>query len=411
MANQTRTTGINAGPSRGPGGVRFAFPDTPNAGPSGGPTGSGPSGSPGGTPGPGTTGPGGGPTGGNGSSGGTSGGGTTTAGNGSSNGGYYVDPGFNAAIAGSFLDILKTATSPDALEAQNILLRRIALEGDVTGSRVPPPKNITEIGGYLNLLTTLNQFEMRAQTLAGILGVAGPNPPLGWITNANPPLTFTSVPDDRPAGPAQSGIPLTIPIRSDFATAFQAAQTVLHNQGCALPIAALPQSLPTASVPGATSSADPLPYVGRALDIAPGTALVDPSNDPIALVRKTGTTDPFEIAARVISAGSVSVPPDSYDAVECTSTGSSIVALASASFVPLAPVLATAGFYPASPLPMPNTLSDTAWAHFTNVTGLAKGVTKLRDELSLLYDWNSIEASIFGAMIDFVWDGMQFSPP
>lgn len=404
MANQTRATGINAGPSRGPGGVQFAFPDVPNAGPSGGPAGTGPTGSPGGTPGPGSTGPGGGPSGSNGSSGGT-----TTA-NGSSNGGYYVDPGFNAAIAGSFLDILKTATSPDALEAQNILLRRIALEGDVTGSRVPPPRNITEIGGYLNLLTTLNQYEMRAQTLAGILGVAGPNPPLGWISNANPPLTFTTLPNDRPAGPAQSSIPLTVPIRSDFATAFQAAQTALHAQGCALPIAALPRTLPTASVPGAPSAADPLPYLGRALDIVAGTALVDPTNDPIALIRKSGTTDPFQIAARVLSTGSVPVPVGNYDAVQCTSSNSTIVALASASFVLIAPILGNAGFYPASPLPVPATLSDTAWTRFTNVTGLVKGVTKLSDELSLLYDWNSIEASVFGGMIEFVWDGTQFSP-
>ena len=400
MATQTRVSGINAGPKNGPGGPRFAFPDMPNAGPGSGPTGVGPTGSPGGAPGPGgttTT---------------TNGGGTTTTtGNGSTGGGYYVDPGFNSAIAASFLNILQGATSPDALEAQNILLRRIALEGDVVGSRVPPPKNITEIGGYLNLLTTLNQFEMRAQTLAGILGVAGPNPPLGWITNTAPPLSLKSIANDRPAGPAQSSIPLTISIRSDFATAFIAAQTALRNQGCALPIAAVPQSLPAASVPGATTPSDPLPYLGRAFDVVPATALVDPASDPIALIRKSGTSEAFQIAARVLSPGTVAVTAGNYDAVECTATAATTIALPAAQFVCVAPLLAGAGFYPASPLPMPSTLSDTAWAHFTNVTGLVAGVTKLRDELSLLYDWNSIEASVFGDMVDFVWDGQQFSPP
>ena len=50
----------------------------------------------------------------------------------------------------------------------------LALQGDVIQSRIPAPRNITEIGGYLNLLQTLGQAEMRTQTLAGALGVAGP---------------------------------------------------------------------------------------------------------------------------------------------------------------------------------------------------------------------------------------------
>src|SRR3954471_15284731 len=81
----------------------------------------------------------------------------------------------------ALLDVIKTVSSPDIAQAQAIMLRRLALEGDVVGSRIPPPQNITEVGGYINLVGKLKQPEMQAQLLAGALGVAGPNPPLGWL--------------------------------------------------------------------------------------------------------------------------------------------------------------------------------------------------------------------------------------
>ena len=80
------------------------------------------------------------------------------------------------ALAG----ILQASTSPDALAAQNLLLRRLATEADVFTSRIPPPKNITEVGGYFNLLETLGETVMREQALAAALGVAGPNPTPGF---------------------------------------------------------------------------------------------------------------------------------------------------------------------------------------------------------------------------------------
>src|SRR5919108_646154 len=48
--------------------------------------------------------------------------------------------------------ILESAISPDMIEAQKIILRRLALAGDLFPSRVPAPLNISEVGGYLNLL-------------------------------------------------------------------------------------------------------------------------------------------------------------------------------------------------------------------------------------------------------------------
>src|ERR1700733_6324125 len=85
---------------------------------------------------------------------------TTSA---STGGSPFVDPGLTSQLVSNLLNVLTTATSPDALEAQSIIMRRIALEGDVIGSRVPPPLNISEIGGYLNLLEKLKESSMREQ--------------------------------------------------------------------------------------------------------------------------------------------------------------------------------------------------------------------------------------------------------
>ena len=322
--------------------------------------------------------------------------------------GYYVDPGLNAHLVDSLVHILRSASSPDALEAQNIILRRIALQGDVIGSRIPPPRNISEIGGYVNLLGTLNQPEMRAQTLAAILGVAGPSEPLGWVSN-DQPLAFVSLTNDRPSGRAQAALSLTFLARSDFSAAIQSVVETLHLQGCALPIAGGPAiTLPPAHA-GSTPPADALPYLGRTLDVAAVTALVDPHTDPLALVRPSGSSAPFAIAATVLSAASP-VAPASYDVLVCTATACTPVPVATGRYVPIAPLLASAGFYPPSPLPQPTSQASADWARFTNITGLVPGVTKLGDELALLYNWGSINHSAFASALHWTWNGTAFVP-
>ena len=314
---------------------------------------------------------------------------------------------YDAQLTQSLLGLIQTATSPDALEAQNIILRRIALQGDVVASRVPPPQDITEIGGYINLLTTLQQGEMLSQLLAGILGVAGPTPPLGWLSNATA-VGFATVANDRPAVAAQAAIPLTIAVRTDFLPAFQTALATLHNQGASLPLLSEPINLPT-SAPGLLpATVDPMPYLGRTLDIVPATALANPATDPIALVYSSSA--PFQLAAQVLSPGSVAVAAGNWTALQCTTSACTTVSLANAQFVPLAPILATAGFYPATPLPTPTSLSSTGWGHFTNVTGLVVGQTKLGDELSLLYSWSQIVESLFAGALNWVWNGTTFAP-
>src|SRR5262245_36378832 len=298
----------------------------------------------------------------------------------------------------AFLDIIKSANSPDAMEAQTILLRRLALQGDVISSRIPPPKNITEIGGYLNLLETLHQPEARSQMVAGILGVAGPNPPLGWAV-AHPPLSFMLLPNDRPAGASQASIPLSFAVRSDFAPAVEAARDALHAQDALLPLLSSVKPLPPA-VAGVSPPSDVLPFLGRVLQVVPAAGLVDADADPIAYVRLNGTTDPFQVVAR-----STSAVAQNWDAIECTGTACSTVQTNSA-FVTVAPALADAGFYPKTGLALPTNSASVEWSRFTNVTGLVIGVTTLGEELSLLYTASDILGSAFAARVSWVWNGI-----
>jgi hypothetical protein len=393
--------GVSGGPSVGP-------PGPPEGSAEGGSATVGVSGGP--TAGPGATG---GTT--TGSSGGVSGGPGTgppgAPGNGASsgaNGTAYPGEQFAGNFADSFLSLIQNASSGDALEAQDIILRRIALEGDVVPSRVPAPLNITEIGGYLNLLSALSQTDMQAQVLAGILGVAGPNPPLGWLSTSTP-LSFVAMTNDRPAGPAQQTIPVTVPVRSDFVAAVQAAAGALHEQGCLVPFMGGPSALPMSQSNGAPPS-DPLPYLGRVLLLAAGAALTEPATDALALARAQGGAGAFEIAAIARGEGAATVVPAEYEALVCTSTACTPTATG-ATLVYLAPVLASAGFYPASPLPQPTSSADAAWARLTNVTGLIAGTTRLGDELALLYPSSTIAESVFAGALGWVWDGATFAAP
>ncbi len=322
---------------------------------------------------------------------------------------YYVDPALTSQMVQALIGLVQNASSPDALESQNIILRRIALEGDVIGSRIPPPHNISEIGGYLNLLGTLKEDAMREQTLAGVLGVAGPTQPLGWITNTKA-LSMVAVTNDRPLVAAQPSIPLTVLVRSDFVAAIQNALKALHSYGATLPLVSPPMILLPPGGTGATIPNNPLFYIGRTIMIATTTALINPSADPIALIAPSGQMTDYALAAQVLNAGSFTVPPMDLTAVQCTPTSQQLVQLNQVSFVPIAPILATAGFYSPSPFPVPHNSTVTSWATLTNITGLVPGHTELGDELSLLFRQDQIAASAFASMLTWTWNGKTFAP-
>ncbi|MFO0701714.1 MAG: hypothetical protein U0236_21045 [Nitrospira sp.] len=385
MASGSVSNAIAGQPSIGP----VTPPDGPGPTPTPGPSGSGGGSGPPPAPSP-----------------GGNGGSSPTPGSGS--GQTTTQDQFTNTAASAFLDIIRNASSPQALEAQNIILRRIALQGDVVNSRVPPPRNITEIGGYINLLTTYSEYEMRSQVLAGILGVAGPNPPLGWAATSTA-IGFRPMLNDRPSGPTQASLPVTVMVRTDFYDALQTALQQLHDRGCLLPLLSGPLALPPAGGPS-TQLVNPLEYLGRVLRIAPNAALADPATDPLALVRPNGSATSFAVAARSLTTGSVVVPLADYDALQTAGSVLASVSLTQAPMVMLGPILGAAGFALAGAVPTVGTHASSSWARFTNIGGLISGETRLGDELALLHDRAAIAASAFAGMQNWRWTGTSFSP-
>ena len=76
----------------------------------------------------------------------------------------------------------------------------------------------------------------------------------------------------------------------------------------------------------------------------------------------------------------------------------------------IGPLLANAGFYPASPFPAPATPTDSTWARLTNITGLVAGSTSYGNELALFYSPSVIAASALAPALGFVWNGTGFAP-
>jgi hypothetical protein len=62
----------------------------------------------------------------------------------------------NDALMGALSKILESEASEETREIKNTILRRIAEESEVKPSRIPAPLNITEVGGYINLLEQID---------------------------------------------------------------------------------------------------------------------------------------------------------------------------------------------------------------------------------------------------------------
>ena len=84
-----------------------------------------------------------------------------------------VDTSF-AGLVDALVELIRSGVRPDVLEAQRVLLQRLSTQGDVFPARIPAPRNITEVGGYLNLLERAGHIDLRSSALAGALGIAGP---------------------------------------------------------------------------------------------------------------------------------------------------------------------------------------------------------------------------------------------
>lgn len=298
------------------------------------------------------------------------------------------------------------------LEAQRILLQRLSTQGDVFPARIPAPRNITEVGGYLNLLERAGHLDLRSSAMSGALGIAGPA--LGGEVLAGVvPVGFVDVPNDRPPGQAQASIPPLLGVRADFHAPLMAALSTLHAAGCTLPLRA-PRAVLPASQPGAgPSSLDAtavLVALGRTLEVFPGTVLVDPASDPLAIARpETPATAPLRLVARD---GSGAVPEATWMALRASATTVANDAPAPRRYLEVAPVLAAAGWNHPQPLQAPVSLATRgSLATFVNFTGLVAGETTLGDELALLYPPAAIARSALANSAGMVWDGQGFVVP
>jgi hypothetical protein len=318
-------------------------------------------------------------------------------------------PGADDNILNALADILRTGTDPQVLEAQRILLRRIALEGNIIDSRIPAPKNITEVGGYVNLLGSLGETDTRTQMLASAMGVAGPATPAGLMGDG-PTLAFINLPNDRPPGAAQATFTTAITVRSDMADALTGALQRIHGFGCALPLYTPPRVLPIPT-PGQMLQPDLLEILGRVLQVAPRALLLDPATDAVALARLAGDPpDRWQLVTQELD-GQSRIAIASWIAYQATDANLSTTPPASRRYIPIAPILADAGWYSSQPFAAPSSsVSQGSLPRLINVTGLTRGNTRLGDELLLLYSRSAVMGSALAGMLSWVWNGMTFVP-
>ena len=324
-----------------------------------------------------------------------------------------TDPAFSGLID-ALVELIRSGVRPDVLEAQRVLLERLATQGDVFPARVPAPKNITEVGGYLNLLEQAGFNDLRSSAISSALGIAGPAR-AGEVLAGVVPIGFVNLANDRPPGPAQASIPPFLPVRADFHGPLLAALNGLHAAGCMLPLRAPRATLP-ASLPGAGPTSPDMALVfatlGRSLEVFPGTVLIDPAVDPLAIARpEAPATDPVRLVARELDGGTT-VPEASWIATRVSQTAAVEDAPALRRYLDVAPLLAEVGWIHPTPTVLPvSTASKGTLVSFINLTGLVPGESTLGEELSLLYPPAEVARSALALFGGHRWDGTQFLPP
>jgi hypothetical protein len=321
---------------------------------------------------------------------------------------------FSQRVVDAMIEVLRASTTPEILRAQQILLQRLALTGAVVPSRINPPQNITEIGGYLNLLRDTNQTDLFQQVLASILGVAGSNS-LTSLEPVAPPLAFVRRTNDRPEGSQRATFPLEFTIRSDFAPAFDRALTAIHDRGCQVPILTPFRSLPQATA-GDPPATELIRFLGRTFDFVLTAALIDPDADPMALAHPgdPGAAEAYQVVARQLSNTAplaAEVVLQRWTAWQCDANACQ-ESTADRTFLPLTPILNDAGWFQPSPPTDPISRANPGtWARWVNITGLVAGVTRFGDELTMLFPQAEIAASSLRDQLQFVWNGTDFVSP
>lgn len=323
--------------------------------------------------------------------------------------GFETTDGSSKVIE-SLVKVVEAGTTPDLQQARLLMLQRLATQGSVVPSRIPAPLNITEIGGYLNLLERLEHTELRTQMLAATLGLAGPNPVPG-LPGAGPTLFFASRANDRPGeGLRQAQIPVEFSMRSDLLPAFQAVLDTLHGQGARLPLVTPPRGLPPATAP-LPADYDVLDALGRSVMLAPSAALVDPGVDAIVVARlATEATGKERLVARQLDAGApqaAMLVAQSWTAFKASGTGH-VEDTADRTYADVEALLRVAGWHRLSPIDTTKLAQPATWARLHNLTGLVAGDTRYGDELRLLYTEAQVAASALREHLEARWDGSAF---
>ena len=84
------------------------------------------------------------------------------------------------ALLQAMAQLLNAESSEKAQEYKNLILKRIAEESDVKPTRIPIPRNITEVGGYYNLIEQVQtssleleqkKIDMQLALIASALGL------------------------------------------------------------------------------------------------------------------------------------------------------------------------------------------------------------------------------------------------
>lgn len=73
----------------------------------------------------------------------------------------------NEMLMKALAQLLESESSAESQQYKNLILKRIAEETEVKPTRIPAPLNITEIGGYYNLLEQMkvNSIELEEKKL------------------------------------------------------------------------------------------------------------------------------------------------------------------------------------------------------------------------------------------------------
>lgn len=298
--------------------------------------------------------------------------------------------------------VIRGAASPQIQEAQVLLLRRLALEGSVLPSRIPAPLNITEVGGYLNLLSEAGAAQTRSSAIASALGLASPEA-ISW--DEAPPLPgWAVVANDTSGRPA---LVRAVSIRADLAKSWsELVQPKAREIGATIPLWGRPPRLPAADED--VAAFDLLECIGRRAWLDPGSALANPETDPIVLGRADAdSAGSLRVMARVSIADVAPVP---WNALAWDDVANVLIErpIGAVQLIDINAVAGLAGFrLPANP-PRPARRFDLGWGAMTNLSGLLPGVSRLSDELRALWTSREISRSALASKLDHVWDGRDF---